>query len=145
MTRTILLAALALVTSLTASLAAPSNADAQTTAEVQPDRVIAMYFHRTERCPTCEMMGSYSGEAVKIGFPEQLKKGTVEFKMIDYEKNENAALAKAYKIKGPALIIAKIEANKVNEYKDLKEIWSKVREKAEFIAYVQENVKAYAR
>ncbi|SMP42384.1 hypothetical protein SAMN06265222_101773 [Neorhodopirellula lusitana] len=145
MTRTILLAALALVTSLAASLSAASNADAQTTAEVQPDRVIAMYFHRTERCPTCKMMGSYSEEAVKTGFPEQLKKGTVEFKMIDYEKKENADLAKAYKIKGPALIVAKIEANKVKEYKDLREIWSKVREKAEYIAYVQENVKIYAR
>jgi thiol-disulfide isomerase/thioredoxin len=102
-----------------------------------------MYFHRTERCPTCKMMGSYSEEAVKKGFPDQLKQGTVEFKFIDYEKKENAALAKAYKVKGPALIVARIEANKVKQYKDLKEIWSKVREKPKFVAYVQENVNSY--
>ena len=36
-------------------------------------RVIAMYFHRTERCPTCLKMGSYSEEAVKKGFTKQIK------------------------------------------------------------------------
>ena len=141
MTRTILLTAIALAASLTPL----SNTEAQTTADVQPDRVIAMYFHRTERCPTCKMMGSYSEEAVKKGFPEQIKNGSVEFKYIDYEKKENAALANAYKVRGPALIVAKIEENKVKEYKDLKEIWSKVREKPKFVAYVQQNVKPYTK
>ncbi len=139
MIRTLLLTLVALAASLTTV----NDADALAAAEVQPDRVIAMYFHRTERCPTCKMMGSYSEEAVKKGFPQQLKNGSVEFKYIDYEKKENAALAKAYKVQGPALIVAKVEANKVQQYKDLKEIWGKVREKPEFVAYVQENIKTY--
>ncbi len=139
MARTILLTLVALA----ASLATVDDGDALAAAEVQPDRVIAMYFHRTERCPTCKMMGSYSEEAVKKGFPQQLQKGSVEFKYIDYEKKENAALAKAYKVTGPALIVAKVAANKVEQYKDLEEIWVKVREKSEFVAYVQDNIKTY--
>ena len=107
------------------------------------DRVIAMYFHRTKRCPTCLKMGSYSEEAVKKGFAKRVKKGSVEFHYVDFQDKRNAALAKAYKIGGPALVVAQIKGNKVREYKNLKDIWTKVREKPEFIKYVRENVEAY--
>ena len=32
------------------------------------DRVVAIYFHRTQRCPTCQKMGSYTEQAIKTGF-----------------------------------------------------------------------------
>ena len=112
-------------------------------ADPPADRVVAMYFHRTERCPTCKMMGSYSEEAVKQGFPDQVKSRSVQFRFIDSEQPKNATLAKAYKVKGPALIIADVKDNKVNEYKDLKDIWVKVRKKPEFIEYVRSSIQAY--
>ncbi len=111
--------------------------------QVKPDRVIVMYFHRTERCPTCKLMGSYSEEAVKKGFAEQLKDGSAQFRMIDFEKKENSAIAKAYRITGPALIVAKITDQQVEKFKDLEEIWTKVREKPKFIDYVQDHVKTF--
>lgn len=104
------------------------------------DRVVAMYFHRTERCPTCLKMGSYTEEAIKKGFAKQLKAGTVELHYVDFQDKKNAAIAKAYKITGPALIIAKVRSNKVKEYKNLTDIWTKVRKKEEFVSYVRENV-----
>ena len=39
-------------------------ADASAKATTPADRVVVMYFHRTQRCPTCLRMGSYSEEAV---------------------------------------------------------------------------------
>ena len=107
------------------------------------DRVVAMYFHRTQRCPTCLKMGSYSEEAVKKGLPKQVKEGSVEFHYVDFQDKKNAALTKGYKISGPALVVAKVRENKVKEYKNLKDIWTKVREKPAFIKYVRENVEAY--
>ncbi len=107
------------------------------------DRVVAMYFHRTQRCPTCQKMGSYTEEAVKTGFAGQLKDGTVEFHYIDFQNEKNAAYTKAYKITGPALIVAKVADNKVAEFKDLKDIWSNVGDKKAFLKYVQDQIKAY--
>jgi hypothetical protein len=104
------------------------------------NRTVAMYFHRTERCPTCQKMGSYTEEAIKKGFEKQLKAGTVEFHYVDFQDKKNAAIAKAYKITGPALIIAKVRSNRVKQYKNLKDIWTKVRKKEEFVSYVRENV-----
>jgi hypothetical protein len=107
------------------------------------ERVVAMYFHRTVRCPTCQKMGSYSEEAVKGGFAEPIKDGKVEFHYINFQDAKNAALTNGYKVSGPALIVAKIVGNKVVEYKNLTEIWTKVGDKAAFVEYVQSNVKNY--
>ncbi len=122
---------------------AASSAASVGASEPPADRVLALYFHRTERCPTCLKMGSYAEESITTGFEKQVKDGTVEFRYVDFQDDKNAKLAKAYKITGPALIVVKVTNNKVQERKDLKDIWTKVREKPEFIQYVRENVKAY--
>jgi hypothetical protein len=132
-------AALALVFSVLAEHS--SGADAP---KAPPkDRVVAMYFHRTQRCPTCLKMGSYTEEAIKAGFAKQLKDRAVEFHYIDFQNKKNAAYAKAYKVTGPALIVANVVDSKVTEFKNLKDIWTNVRDKKAFIKYVQDHIKAY--
>jgi Zn-dependent alcohol dehydrogenase len=128
---------------ITAAVAAQVATDASLAADAPKDRVVAMYFHRTERCPTCKKMGAYSEETMKTVFAKQLKDGTVEFRMIDFQNPKNARLAKGYKVGSPALIVAKIVDNRVAEYKDLDGIWERVADKAEFSKYVAENIVAY--
>lgn len=112
-------------------------------ADAPSDRVIVMYFHRTERCPTCLKMGSYSEEAVKTGFAKQLKDGTVGFYYLDYQDKKNARFAKAYDVDSPTLIVGKVVDNKVVKFSNLKEIWTKVRDKKAFFKYVQDAVTGY--
>jgi thiol-disulfide isomerase/thioredoxin len=112
-------------------------------ADAPSDRVVVMYFHRTQRCPTCLKMGSYSEEAVKTGFAKQIKDGTVEFYYIDFQDKKNAALTKGYGISGPTLIVAKVVGKKVKEFKNLQDIWTHVGDKPAFLKYVRENVAAY--
>ncbi len=112
-------------------------------AEAPADRVVVMYFHRTQRCPTCLKMGSYTEEAVKGGFATAIKNGKVEFHYIDFQNQKNEALTKGYKVAGPTLIVARVAGNKVAEYKNLTDMWTKVRDKSAFLDYVQTNVKEY--
>jgi thiol-disulfide isomerase/thioredoxin len=109
------------------------------------DRVVVMYFHRTQRCPTCLRMGAYSEESVKEKFAEAIKKGEVEFHYVDFQDKKNEALAKGYKVGGPTLIVAKVKDNKVKEFKNLEDIWAKNKDQKEFFTYVQENVTAYTK
>ncbi len=133
------IAALALVASILAERAAA----AEPPKKAPKDRVVAMYFHRTQRCPTCLKMGSYTQEAVKTGFAKQLKERTVELHEINFQDKKNSAFTKAYKITGPALIVARVADNKVAEFKNLKDIWTHLGDKKAFVKYVQEHVKAY--
>jgi hypothetical protein len=128
---------------LAAVVVGPLVSQSASAADIPADRVVAMYFHRTIRCPTCLKMGSYSEEAVTKGFAQQVKKRKVEFHYVDFQNAQNAALTNGYKVTGPALIVAKIAGNKVAEYKNLTDIWSKVGDKQAFVAYVQSNVKDY--
>ena len=112
-------------------------------ADTPKDHTVVMYFHRTQRCPTCLKMGSYSEEAVKGGFAQQIKENKVEFHYIDFQDEKNSALTKGYKVGGPTLIVARVAGNKVLEYKNLTEIWTKVRDKTAFTDYVQTSVKEY--
>jgi len=101
-----------------------------------------MYFHRTQRCPTCQKMGSYSEEATNSVAREQ-PTGKVVFHDIDFQDEKNAAYTKAYNITGPALVVVKAKGRSVLDWKNLKDIWMKVREKDDFFQYVQENIKSY--
>jgi thiol-disulfide isomerase/thioredoxin len=144
-------AAVALFTSLftvhaTAADKAVSAKSATAKAAAAPaDRVVVMYFHRTQRCPTCLRMGTYSEESVTEKFAEAMKKGKVEFHYVDFQDKKNEALTKGYKVSGPTLIVAKVKDNKIKEFKNLKDIWAKNSDPKQFHQYVQENVTAYAK
>ncbi len=107
------------------------------------DRVVVMYFHRTERCPTCLKMGSYADEAVTKGFAEEIKAGKVSFHFIDFQAEENQKFTQGYHIEGPSLLVAQVSGGKVKRYKRLDEMWTKVRDKQEFLEYVQGEVRKY--
>lgn len=130
------------VLALVFSVVAKHAAAAEVPKAPPKDRVVAVYFHRTQRCPTCLKMGSYTEEAIKTGFAKQLKDRTVELHFIDFQSEKNAVYAKAYKITGPALIVAKVADNKVAEFKNLKDIWTNVNDKKAFIKYVQDHITA---
>jgi hypothetical protein len=88
-------------------------------------------------------MGTLTEEAVKGRFVRELKEGKVALHFIDFQDEKNAAYTKAYGIAGPSLIVAKVAGGKVAEYKNLKDMWAKVRDQGAFAQYVEENVKAY--
>ncbi len=135
---------------LAADSAAKSDADAtkaKAAAKAQPavpaDRVVIMYFHRTQRCPTCRRMGSYSEEAVLKGFTKQIKQRKIEFYSVDFQDEANADVTNGYQVAGPTLIVAQVVGNKVKHYKNLTEIWTKNGDKDEFLKYVRDNVADY--
>jgi thiol-disulfide isomerase/thioredoxin len=139
MKRTLTMTAILLAVAF-ASPMIPSPASA---ADGVKDRVVVMYFHRTQRCPTCMKMGTYTEEAVNKGLANEVKAGKVSLHFINFQDEKNAAFTKAYGITGPTLIVAKASGDKVTEYQNLKEMWTKVRDKDAFLEYVQSNVKAY--
>ncbi|MBN1854268.1 MAG: hypothetical protein JW829_16180 [Pirellulales bacterium] len=132
----------ALVLSQRVSASDTATASGKANIKTPTDRVVVMYFHRTQRCPTCLKMGSYSEEAVTKGFANEVKAGTVEFHSIDFQDAKNAAMVKAYKIGGPTLIVLKVEKNKAVAGKNLTEIWTKARDKDVFLKYVQDHIAA---
>jgi len=106
-------------------------------------RVAAMYFHRTQRCPTCKKISAYIEEAIRTGFAAEMRHKTVSVHMIDYQNPENQKYTKAYRITGPTLVLADVREGNVAAWKTMPKVWSLVGTKGEFLKYVQNGVSQY--
>ena len=77
----------------------PAPADAK--------KVKVYYFHNTRRCETCLAVENETKNALQTLFPEEMKKGSVEFVALNFDDNKNARLAQSLKISGQALVVIK--------------------------------------
>ena len=106
-------------------------------------QVVACYFHRTNRCPTCRRISAYIEEAVKTEFKAELKTGSVKMVMMDFQDPRNEKYTDAYQITGPTLVLMDVHNGKVTSWKAAPKVWSFVGDKDEFFRYVQDEVRDY--
>ena len=106
-------------------------------------QVVARYFHRTERCPTCVKISGLIEESVQSGFGDHLKSGKVKLQMVDYQDARNQELTATYKISDPMLVIMNVHEGKVTEWKLAPKIWALFMKKDAFLKYVQDEMHAY--
>ncbi len=106
-------------------------------------QVIACYFHRTVRCPTCQRIGAYVEEAVQTGFKGELKDGKVKMLLMDFQDAKNQKFTEAYKITSPTLVLMDVHDGKVTSWKAAPKVWSLVGKKTDFLSYVQGEVRSY--
>ena len=133
----------ALIAVATGAAAGADSAAVDRAVEPPPHQVVAIYFHRTIRCPTCKRISSYVEEAVKTAFARELKTRSVELHMVDFEDGKNQQLAQAYKITGPTLVLADVYDGQTKRWTPMPKVWSLVGQKEKFLAYVQDGITTY--
>ena len=85
----------------------------------------------------------YSQEAIKQGFPEELKNGTLEMRIVNYEKPENRHFMHEYKLVSKSLILVKVVNGKQAKWTNLKMVWQLTKKKDAFLNYVRKEVRGY--
>lgn len=108
-------------------------------------QVIACYFHRTQRCPTCQTISTYIEDAIKAGFAAELNDKSVRTVMVDFQDPKNRKYAEAYQIDGPTLVLMDVRDGKIVAWKTAPKVWSLVGKKNDFFRYVQAEVQSYLR
>jgi len=114
-------------------------------ATVPPNRVIAAYFHRTQRCPTCLRVSQTVGKILKDHFTEQMNSNQVQFLEIDFQAPQNAHLARAYQITGPQLVLIHVEGGRVVAWQPMPKVWSLLIKPEELDKYITSGVENYLR
>jgi hypothetical protein len=69
--------------------------------------VIVYYFHITERCGTCIRIEQETTKLLNSAFEEELKKGSLVFKEINVDLEENNAIKTKYHMYGSGLLLVK--------------------------------------
>jgi hypothetical protein len=106
-------------------------------------KVIAYYFHTNTRCSTCIKIEQYSKEAIEKGFPEELKNGVLEMRIVNYENPENRHFMKDYKLVSKSLVLVNTVNGKQTEWTNLKMVWQLTGRKDAFLNYVRKEVRNY--
>jgi hypothetical protein len=106
-------------------------------------KVIAYYFHTNTRCSTCIKIEAFSKEAIEKGFADELKNGTLEMRIVNYENPENRHFMQDYKLVSKSLVLVNIANGKQTEWTNLKLVWQLTGHKDAFLNYVRKEVRSY--
>jgi hypothetical protein len=106
-------------------------------------KVIAYYFHTNTRCSTCIKIEQYSHEAIEQGFPDEIKKGMLEMRVVNYEQPENRHFIQDYKLVSKSLVLVNMENGKQTKWTNLKMVWQLTGRKDAFLNYVRKEVRGY--
>ena len=106
-------------------------------------KIIAYYFHSNYRCSNCYKIEQYSKEAVETYFPGELKSGKIEYKIVNYDQEENAHYIKDYGLYTKSLVVTLVENKAEIKNKNLTGVWNHLNNKNHFMEYVRDEIKQY--
>ena len=100
-------------------------------------KLIAYYFHRTQRCKTCLTIEAYAEDVLKDAFPEALKSGELEFRTVDLDEPANEHFVADYELAASALVLVDYHNGEQKEWHNLQRVWELVGDELKFKAYVE--------
>lgn len=123
-----------------------STSDEESTAaksdETKPDqatannKIVAYYFHRTARCPTCLSIEQQTQKALEAGFIDEIDNGRIEWRSVNIEEAGNEHFEKDFALAGSALILAETAGDAAPRWKNLERVWELVEDPSAFEIYV---------
>ncbi len=116
----------------------------QTGAAAQPsaddDKVIVYSVHMTFRCWECNQIEFLTKELLEKEFADQLEAGVIEYRSVDYMKDTD--FARRYDIASSTVVLARFEDGREAGFERLDQVWTKARNREEFLAYVRGELQA---
>ena len=104
------------------------------------DGLIVYYFHSNTRCPTCRAIESQARETVQTDFAEQLDRGAIVWKTINYEESTTSELAAKFEIQMPVVVLARKKEGQIEGWNRLDEVWGLVGDKPAFAEYLRHEI-----
>jgi len=104
-------------------------------------QVIAYYCHGHVRCATCRKFEAYTTEAIESRFPDELKSGDLEWRIVNVEDPGNEHFVQDFQLTTRSVVLVKQQDGKQVFWKNLDKIWDVVGEKDIFVAYIQTEIK----
>lgn len=119
------------------------NVDDERAGAALVHKVIAYYFHGDVRCPTCRKIEAYAQEAIETGFPEQLKSGQLEWRVVNIERPANEHFVNDYDLTTRSVVVVNVQDGKQVAWNNLQKVWDLVGNKQAFLTYIQGATRAY--
>ena len=109
----------------------------------ETDGIVAIYFHGNVRCATCRKIEAYADEAITQGFPEELASGQVEWRTVNLDEPENKHFIDDFQLATKSVVLVEYRDGEVARWQNLDKVWQLVRNKDDFVAYVQDGTREF--
>jgi len=105
--------------------------------------VLAYYFHRTVRCPTCIAIEADAENVIRNNFAQQLSEGQLLWMPVNLDEPGGEEFEKEFDISGSTFVIAKMKDGHHIRYKKLEKVWQLIGNEETFSDYIIREVKEY--
>jgi hypothetical protein len=106
-------------------------------------RVVAYYFHATQRCATCRIIEAHSDEAIHSNFAAELARGVLQWRAVNVQLPENRHFVQDYQLFTRSLVLVEFKDGRETGHKVLEKTWELVGDKTAFADYVVREVNAF--
>ncbi|UCF05015.1 MAG: hypothetical protein JSV33_14010 [bacterium] len=130
------------ITEETAAPPVQGNMEANGSA-VPNNGLIAYYFHGNRRCATCRKIEQYTREAIESGFERELQGGTLIWKPVNVDVQENSHFISKYELSTRSVVIVRGSGREETDWKKLEKVWELVGNRPAFIRYIQDEVRDF--
>lgn len=122
----------------------PTKGNNISTPTIQPsppsdDFVELVYFHRTQRCYSCQYAGDMTQNTVESYFSDELTNGKLIFKMLDVQDSANAEMIDKYEPYGSSLFINMVMGGQ-DRIQAITDIWFHIGDDDKFISAVKTEI-----
>jgi len=86
---------------------------------------------------------AYSQEAILTGFPQDIKKGRLDWQVINVEEIKNRHFIKDYQLITKSVVLVAFENGKQTEWTNLSRVWELAGNKDVFVKYIQDEMRTF--
>lgn len=86
-------------------------------------RVVATYYHRTLRCQTCLQIESLARRDVTEVMASDMESGSLEWRLVNFEEEENARFGEEFGLEGPSLVITLEIGGEIVRWVRMDQLW----------------------
>lgn len=108
-----------------------------------PHKVIAYYFHATDRCESCRKIEAFTDEAIRKGFADELKNGILEWRRVNVDEPENEHFNEDYELYTRAVVLSDVRHGKEVRWKNLENVWDLLDDKVRFVKYIRTEASSF--
>jgi hypothetical protein len=105
------------------------------------ERVEVAYFHRTQRCKSCQEAERLTRKTLDTYFAGQMSSGLVNLTTIDVQNPQNTALTRKYGATGSSLFFG-IVKNGVEYLCPINDVWYVLSNEAKFLPLLRDRINA---
>jgi thiol-disulfide isomerase/thioredoxin len=132
--------ALSLVVVYAACTAPPQEQPNPNNSSGPADRVDVVYFHRTQRCPTCIYAEEQTRYTLETYFKDELDSGKVTFQSINVQDEANADILEKYNNPSYLTLCINTVRDGTDHIEEVTDIWLVIGDDEAFVEIVKSKV-----